>query len=205
MFIASPRKLEADSDVLSNLSFRKNLIYDQLSEFKINLFFFHLIFFIDFSLDLASPTKALSDMMKNKDEQIEDEDTDKVSSIARRLLTESEVPWASLFTGGLTSATPSKVSCHPLNLIFLYLLIPLQNLQKSPTSRGSDARLLGYAEMTSSSEGQLGKSKKELCSEASGSDDAFLSESEDSCLNNFEETTNKKRLAPQPPTFVSYL
>ncbi len=45
----------------------------------------------------------------------DNEEGDEVCKLAKTLVMESEAPWASFFTGALTSATPSKASFYSLS------------------------------------------------------------------------------------------
>ena len=71
-----------------------------------------------FLLEIDSPTRALSEVLRNREMLADDNVTATaaaataaadVTSIAKSILTASEAPWASFFTGGLTAAKLEKV------------------------------------------------------------------------------------------------
>merc|ERR1739838_592164 len=95
-----PDHMTSTSAMTSKMtSARKTLMYDQL--------------------EIDSPTRALSEVLRNREMFADDNVTATAAaataaadatSIAKSILTASEAPWASFFTGGLTAAKLEKVN-----------------------------------------------------------------------------------------------
>ncbi|XP_076814627.1 uncharacterized protein LOC143460856 isoform X2 [Clavelina lepadiformis] len=177
MFIASPSPRNLPSEFIFDRGVRKTLIYDQLN--------------------VDSPVKAMAEAIKCTDLlNGQNFDPNQVSSSVQSILLESQAtaPWVEFFTGGL-GTRPAKVTRKT------------DIKSKSEVAEGQhdyNLRATSNRQQVPSSATRLSKIKQKttlvLCSEASGSDDAFLSESDDSNGKGVaQNASKKKRRAPVPP------